>query len=482
DGQYPKRHPVNVEPDVFPENQLEILTEFLPDADPDYLKMMYDRFEGKPDLVTRFINEVMEGKDCPTKKEYQRRQQLSAQQKQYTTEFTVENFIKLIPDPHAFFSDSSRTVKMDDLSCHYALVFLCNTFHKLPIRVVESTFKKNSCKLYKTFKELQTRLKRSFMLKKRARKPIEMPNTIQNIPLLQEIAYCAHEKEINEYLDEIKNKEEAERREAVSQGLMKTCGCCYDEAVLPRDIFSCENGCSFCKSCIVKSTEVLFGEGKLDFPCLMNCPSYFSLQTLQVLSAKLFSKIAQKKALEEIKSAGINELEMCPFCDFATIPAEGYNIFSCLNPECMKESCRLCKEPSHAPLRCEEIEKDENVRARTFVENKMTEALLKTCWKCGIKFFKEEGCNRMTCSCGAKMCYVCNQPVTGYKHFNENGGDRYDLCPLYSDTVNLNKENVLKGAEVAKAEIDKTKLKYDPTRDIHQHYKDRAKKVPQTQV
>jgi TRIAD3 protein (E3 ubiquitin-protein ligase RNF216) len=95
------------------------------------------------------------------------------------------------------------------------------------------------------------------------------------------------------------------------------------------------------------------------------------------LSPKLFSKVAQKKALEEIKSAGIEELEMCPFCDFATIPAEGYNIFTCLNPECMKESCRMCKEPSHVPLRCDEIEKDEDVRARTFVENKMTEALLR---------------------------------------------------------------------------------------------------------
>jgi hypothetical protein len=37
----------------------------------------------------------------------------------------------------------------------------------------------------------------------------------------------------------------------------------------------------------------------------------------------------------------------------------------------------MCKEPSHVPLRCDEIEKDEDVRARTFVENKMTEALLR---------------------------------------------------------------------------------------------------------
>jgi hypothetical protein len=49
-----------------------------------------------------------------------------------------------------------------------------------------------------------------------------------------------------------------------------------------------------------------------------------------------------------------------------------------------------------------------------------------------VKFFKEEGCNKMTCSCGAQMCYVCGQPVKSYKHFNGNGGDRYDLYVRYS--------------------------------------------------
>lgn len=175
-----------------------------------------------------------------------------------------------------------------------------------------------------------------------------------------------------------KEEEIAERREAINKGTIKTCTCCYDEEVLPRDIFTCNLGCNFCKSCIIKATEIQFGEGKLDFPCLSNCNSEFSLQTLQtVLSPKLFSKIAQKKTLEEIKAAGISELEFCPFCDFATIPAEGYSVFTCLNPDCMKESCRSCKEPSHIPLRCDEIEKDGDVQARTYVENKMTEALLR---------------------------------------------------------------------------------------------------------
>ena len=52
-------------------------------------------------------------------------------------------------------------------------------------------------------------------------------------------------------------------------------------------------------------------------------------------------------------------------------------IFICQNPDCGKESCRLCKEISHIPLRCEEVEKDAEVRKRTYIENKMTEAMIR---------------------------------------------------------------------------------------------------------
>ena len=83
---------------------------------------------------------------------------------------------------------------------------------------------------------------------------------------------------------------------------------------------------------------------------------------------------------------------------------------------------RLCKEESHIPLRCEEVEKQNETDMRTYIENKMTEAMVRTCYKCRRRFYKLIGCNNMTCVCGAHMCYVCRTPLDGnVQHLNEDG-------------------------------------------------------------
>lgn len=34
---------------------------------------------------------------------------------------------------------------------------------------------------------------------------------------------------------------------------------------------------------------------------------------------------------------------------------------------------------------------------------------IRICYRCKVKFMKEEGCNKMICKCGVIMCYVCRK-------------------------------------------------------------------------
>jgi hypothetical protein len=51
--------------------------------------------------------------------------------------------------------------------------------------------------------------------------------------------------------------------------------------------------------------------------------------------------MVQKRQLEEVHAAGIEDLENCPFCDFVTTPNPDSTVFSCYNPQCMRDSCRF---------------------------------------------------------------------------------------------------------------------------------------------
>ncbi len=48
-------------------------------------------------------------------------------------------------------------------------------------------------------------------------------------------------------------------------------------------------------------------------------------------------------------------------------------------------SFRECHLENHIPLKCKEVEKTDETRMRTFVENKMAEAMIRKCPDCNKK-------------------------------------------------------------------------------------------------
>ncbi len=97
------------------------------------------------------------------------------------------------------------------------------------------------------------------------------------------------------------------------------------------------------RTCIKSYLEVKIGDCKYQFTCIDDkCHENFNLKVLEeVLEPNVFRNVLKNMQNEEIQTAGIPGLESCPYCTYAAIienPME--KIFSCLNPSCLKETCR----------------------------------------------------------------------------------------------------------------------------------------------
>ena len=257
-----------------------------------------------------------------------------------------------------------------------------------------------------------------------------------------------------------------------------TCLVCFDDDFLELEMVSCSKGHFFCSDCVKRGSNVAIGDGKSCLSCLTgNCEETISIATLErTLEKEIFSKWVLKIQAAEVEQAGVEGLEQCPFCPFVQVINQGPEvdpIFVCQHPECSKQSCRLCKDIAHPNLRCDQVEKDAEVEKRTYIENKMTEALIRVCYKCQKPFIKQDGCNKMQCECGAIMCYLCRKPVKGYNHFVGQGevpNPPHRVCPLWSNNAELHTNEVSRGGAIAKKEMERQrpeiKLKIDPTADI----------------
>ena len=76
-------------------------------------------------------------------------------------------------------------------------------------------------------------------------------------------------------------------------------------------------------------------------------------------------------------------------------------------------------------MTCIEVGRNDKRAIQNYVENAVTESMLRRCPNCQKQFFKLYGCNKMTCTCGVNMCYLCkielpkDQDVV-YDHFDDN--------------------------------------------------------------
>ncbi len=260
---------------------------------------------------------------------------------------------------------------------------------------------------------------------------------------------------------------------------MIECGCCYNEVPF-ENMVQCLDGHLFCTDCLQNYTkQAAYGQGKAQLMCMQEgCnSSYPRVQLEKCLTSNVLKKYDERVQEECIQLADLEGYVKCPSCDFGALLDPGDKVFKCQRIDCMKESCRHCGEDwaEHFGKRCEEIEKKNETNLRVSYEERMSKAHIRTCHRCKTGIMKDQGCNKMTCRCGAKMCYICRMPNIEYTHFCQHvhnpgqGCTSCVKCSLWTDPVADDARAVKeleKELEVEREKINQAKESREPSRPI----------------
>jgi len=442
----------------------QTLLSIFPDVDPEFLQSQSWDVGDDQAKLEAFITKSLEGKtNLPSRKDYAKRKAVRDENHKIKT-LKVSDFLEMYEDPHAHFADTSSAV--NDLYKKHALYQLRKKYSAVHHSIIEKALEDSNNHFVPASKKIE---KMSPKKGKKKQAPVPKRPSDVDLTFLKEYVYSKLEAQIRRHQEKLEARHTKAVEAARKTGGLFDCQCCFDGDCLLTEVAMCEEGHMFCKDCIKRGSGVQIGDQKTQISCLTDCGSTFPLAVLQAnLAPTVFSRLLQRRQLEEVQAAGFEDLVQCPACNFATIMPDPLDkIVHCQNPECGKETCRLCREDNHIPLTCDEVEKDSDVADRVKLENAMTDAMLRSCVACQKKFFKEDGCNKMKCSCGATMCYLCRKPVEdNYTHFYGQGSDAVKgKCPLWSDNKNLHRDEVFKAASIAKKALNK-KVKYDPTKGI----------------
>lgn len=111
------------------DDQYMNLSSIFPEADPIYLKKAAEEIYSNPELIEEFVQSKLENPDYPTKAQYLAKEEITKQQKQYTTDFQVQQFLEIFPDPFLHFEDDKRECEFNA----HAVDFLKFHFRKLKV-------------------------------------------------------------------------------------------------------------------------------------------------------------------------------------------------------------------------------------------------------------------------------------------------------------------------------------------------------------
>lgn len=457
---------------------VEHLQDVFPDCDPNYIYDRLDANSSSADRVRILASEMFERRDYPRLKDMVEKQTKVAHRlRLHRLDITLEDFLAKFPEPSRIFYDERKEMK-ESYKTHVTTQ-LEHDFPDFKQSYIRSVMDRHNSHYLPAVHEIETTLadilargghSKKFRTNPRT-EPLQYPEDPDEY-FFYELWFSKNEQKVKDFFQEKEALRKTKVEAARASSELYECGCCFEDECLFEEMNVCADGHLFCRQCIARSAEAAFGEGKTTFPCLTGfCEQQIPLSVLKdVLPSAMFSKMLRKMQEEEVRQAEIPDLIDCPFCSFATIMDNPEDrVFRCLNPECLRDSCRLCREPNHVPLKCDEVEKQNETDMRTFIEKRVTEAMLRKCHRCGKRFVKDAGCNKMTCICGATSCYICREPDIDYSHFGDGRCGEGNMAKVHRQEMEVAAREAKEEYLRDHPEAADVKLKYDPLKHIPDH-------------
>ena len=212
-----------------------------------------------------------------------------------------------------------------------------------------------------------------------------------------------------------------------------TCPICYDEVSHPEQL-----GCGhiYCSGCLRHYLASAPETKTFPLVCLGDetaCKMPISLPLIRRFMTPQAFQALVEAAFRSYLDQHSQELKYCttPDCQQIYQHSPETRILQC--PSCFSSICSACDDEAHEGVTCEERrdQKDSSVQDRLF--NEWANEHGKRCPECKRVIEKIDGCNHISCRCGAHFCWECGKTFKSseiYQHMNAAHGGIYDATTL----------------------------------------------------
>ncbi|KAH6874330.1 hypothetical protein BKA70DRAFT_1350485 [Coprinopsis sp. MPI-PUGE-AT-0042] len=204
-----------------------------------------------------------------------------------------------------------------------------------------------------------------------------------------------------------------------------TCPICYDEVSSP-DTLSC--GHSYCEGCLRHYLTSAADSKTFPLVCMgeeATCGQPVAIPIIQrYLTVSRVNRLIDAAFLAYLEQ-NPRTFKYCPTPDCSQIYRCDNTKDSHQCPSCFFKICGRCDEEAHEGMRCEEARIQRNPAEQERLNDEWAQQITR-------RNVQREGCNHITCRCGAHICWRCLgvfTPQTIYNHMHTAHGGIYEPEP-----------------------------------------------------